>query len=622
MGADASTTFSVDIEETGGADAAGQLEALREKILGGSAALREMQAAMRNLKGGTSVDVGAYKALRDQIDATKASVAAAQAQFVNLGGAIDGAAKKADAIKPPAPPAPPMGNAKFGELGGAMGQLGGPLGVVGQKGLMAADALKKLSGSLGLTGAIAVAAAAAIVLVAVAIAAAVVATAAWAVGLADARRNQELATEGLAKSSKELAGVGAAIKSVHAVTGASADSLRKMAEQLSAAGVKAADLPDALRAVSLATEGGASAEAIKRLNDDLKSGKKSARELADEMQATFGGIVAKKMLALDKQGERLKENVSNLFGGLNIEPLLQGIARLVGMLDESSASGRLLKAVFEGLFQPLIDAAGATIPVIEVFLLSLAIAAVKTYIAFKPAIKAVKELFGDTDTSSLPDALSIAAFLGETVATSIMIVIGVLGVLAAVALAPVLAFMQLWSVGAKVGEVIVGAVEDAIQSVMSFAASLYVLGSDMIAGLAEGISGGAARVVEAITGVVGGAISSAKALLGIASPSKVFKGIATNVTDTTADTFDAGAADVAASAGDMMRGAAGAAGAAATPSSSSPSSGSSGNTLNLTINVTAGGGDGQGIAQAVRQAVVEFFEETGFMAGLAPAEAA
>ena len=52
---------------------------------------------------------------------------------------------------------------------------------------------------------------------------------------------------------------------------------------------------------------------------------------------------------------------------------------------------------------------------------------------------------------------------------------------------------------------------------------VYSIGSNIVQGIANGITGAASTVVSAITGAVGDAISAAKSLLGIASPSKLFK---------------------------------------------------------------------------------------------------
>ena len=65
---------------------------------------------------------------------------------------------------------------------------------------------------------------------------------------------------------------------------------------------------------------------------------------------------------------------------------------------------------------------------------------------------------------------------------------------------------------------IVGAIGGAIPQLVS-------AGGDLIAGLVQGISGAASAVMDAIGGVVTGAIDWAKGLLGIKSPSRVFKSI-------------------------------------------------------------------------------------------------
>lgn len=51
---------------------------------------------------------------------------------------------------------------------------------------------------------------------------------------------------------------------------------------------------------------------------------------------------------------------------------------------------------------------------------------------------------------------------------------------------------------------------------------LYSLGANAVASLGNAIRNGAGAIINAITGIVGGAINAAKRMLGIASPSKVF----------------------------------------------------------------------------------------------------
>lgn len=72
------------------------------------------------------------------------------------------------------------------------------------------------------------------------------------------------------------------------------------------------------------------------------------------------------------------------------------------------------------------------------------------------------------------------------------------------------------------------AVQGAIDAVGGFFKDMWDAGANLIAGLAQGIASAPGKVIEAVTGAVDGAISEAKKLLGIASPSKVFRGIGEN----------------------------------------------------------------------------------------------
>jgi hypothetical protein len=68
--------------------------------------------------------------------------------------------------------------------------------------------------------------------------------------------------------------------------------------------------------------------------------------------------------------------------------------------------------------------------------------------------------------------------------------------------------------------IILQTLSGAIQSITGF--SLWDTGANLVNSLAGGIKSTAQSVIDAVTSTVGGAISWAKRLLGIASPSKVF----------------------------------------------------------------------------------------------------
>ncbi len=139
------------------------------------------------------------------------------------------------------------------------------------------------------------------------------------------------------------------------------------------------------------------------------------------------------------------------------------------------------------------------------------------------------------------------------------------------------------------------------------------IGANIIQGLVNGITGAAGSVVSALSGVVGDAIATAKGLLGIASPSKVFKkfgrytmeGFAIGVGQTAQS-----AVSSVSDAMDAVQGAftgfsypSGALSAAAAASGAKPASGSASSTFN--INVYADRSDAQSIADAVRDVILD-----------------
>lgn len=462
------------------------------------------------------------------LDKAKASAAGAAAAHSKAAAAMKGlqaGAKQAKAAMP---------TGKINELGDGLSKIGGPLGNAGTKVKDLSEGWTQLKTTLGGTGAklaVAGAAVAVVVVAVVALTAAViagtVALGAWGVKLADAGRTSALTTAALAANNASLANLGKIMPGVSRATGVSTDALRGLAKQLADAKVSAEEMPAALKAAATAEaalgQGGAS-EFIAQ----LKEGKKTVADFANEANSKFGGIVQKRLLGLDKQAETFKKNLAETFGGLNIDPLLTALSKLVDMFSQSTAFGQTLKFLFEGLFQPIINGVTKAMPVVEAFLLGMAIGALKVYIAFKPAIKAAGELLGFED-STLSGALDAAKTAGVVFAVvaiaAIVAVVAGIGLLIAAAALIAAPFVMM---GAMVIAPFV-AIGAAIYGLGSLVVYLVGLGGQMIAGLAKGISGAAQAVITAITGVVTGGIDAAKSLLGIASPSKVFAGIGGNV---------------------------------------------------------------------------------------------
>lgn len=443
----------------------------------------------------------AKKTLADQaaaLDQVKNAATQAADKEKYLGKVEAEVKKGLDATKKAADAA--AGSGKINEIAEGFGKLGGPLGQLGQKGFGAAEGVKKLVGSLGAAGpyvAIAVAIAAIVASVVALTAAAVAGTAqiaAWSVSLADAARTNQLLADGIAGSVEGGAKLNATFNELEKSVPIARDELASMAKELVKSGKK---------------------------GDELTSALTDAAEKAAEIK--FGPEFRKEMLALPRQAEKFKKNVSGLFGGLKIDGLLKGLSSLVDLFDESNASGRAIKTVFESIFQPLIDGVTGFIPKMRSAFIEFEILALKALIAIKPWASTI-------------------LLVGKAFAILAGIVVGVLAVALALFLAPLVIIIGLLTgaiaLAIKFGGVLmdvasviikgpVAALDYLIQKFTDFVGtlqgmSLAEIGTALVQGLASGITGAASSVVDSLKGVVDGAVNSAKQALGIASPSKVF----------------------------------------------------------------------------------------------------
>jgi hypothetical protein len=418
-----------------------------------------------------NVEAAALDALKGKAGTVAAQHAALTKGFGNVKAAAVAAAKAEAAA---------AGTGKVNEIAEAFGKLGGPAGAAGQQVFGLATGFAKLGKSIGTAGPY-VAIAVAIVAIASAAVLATVAIAKWAVGLTDANRTQGLLAAGMARSVAGGAALEKEVAKVGAVVPLANDELFAMASHLANSGLRGDALSSALERAAV-----------------------SAAKLK------FGPDFQKALLSLDFQAKRLQANIAATFGGLKIEKLLGGVQTLVALFDSTTASGRALKFLFESLLQPIIDGVADAVPAVERLFLQAEILALKAYIALKPYRKEIA-LVGQTF------AIGAAVIAG-------VLAVAVLSVLGAVVLLTVAfgALVYGLSLLIEMAVHVAGAIVDELTAEIQF---LTQLGSQMMDGLVEGITGSATAVVKAITDVVGGAVDAAKHLLGIGSPSKVFAGI-------------------------------------------------------------------------------------------------
>jgi hypothetical protein len=504
---------------------------------------------------------------------------------------------------------------------GALNSMGGPFGKLGAFVLNARDDfgdMAKTMGSANATALIAVTGIAAVATAVLAVTAVVIAgtiaITAWAIGLADSARNASLSQEAVSALHPEIAALSGVYATLGDETGQGTAALNGFVKQLKAAKVSAADMPAALRAAALAEtalgQGGAS-----EFVDRIKEGKVAVKALAAETQAKLGGIVGKQMMGIDAQSARLKKNIGQIFGGLNIEPVLGAMQTLVGLFDKNTVAGKALQEIFESVFQPIIDQAQNAAYVVEAFALGFLIGLSKVQLALKPAIKTISELFG-FDDSSLAETLDIAKIAGEAVAyvfVGFIAVMAALGVAVAAAavwvMAPIVAFGALVAAAVYAGSVIYDSTVGAFNSVVDFLGSLSLesIGTDLVHGLVNGIVNMGPNVLNAITGIADGAITAAKHLLGIASPSKVFAEIGGYTAEGFTQGIDDGAPDAQDAVSNLV----------ATPSAApaSPGASGAGGSGGISIVVEAGAIVIQGVqgaaqaADSLRSALIETLEQ-------------
>lgn len=506
-----------------------------------SAALAEHEAELGKLETAAKAAAAKENALADSLGNVKKLASATAAEVSKKAQAESKAASESDR------------NLK--KLRAGLAGVGGPLGSLGAAAASSVDDFRDLEESIGSTGAkmaffggAAASVVAVVALVTAAVIAGTIAIAAWAVGLADARRGAALSQQAVEALDPAVASLSKSYASITAQTGQTVPQLNALAKSLEAAKVSAEDMPEALRAAALAETALGQGGSAKFL-EDLKKGKIAAGQLSREVQTKIGGIVAKQMRGLGAQSAQLKNEIGRIFGGLEIEPVLLGLQKLVGLFDETTAAGSAIKFLFESIFQPLINNVDTAATALEAFALGVLIGLTKLYIAAKPAIKAISDLFGFDDTGTA-DTMAMITKAAEYIVPALLVAAGIfvafavaVGAVVAVAVGVQVAIYSLIAAVVYAGVQIVSGVIGAWHSVTSFLDSITLegVGTAIMQGLANGIIAAAGLPLQAITGAVNAAISGAKSLLGIHSPSKVFAEIGGYTAEGFAEGVDEGA---------------------------------------------------------------------------------
>lgn len=542
----ASFTVELKDETSGSAEAAAKaLSNLKDKINEDLKALREMQSALKNLKGSQSASATQISALTERISAQKSKISAAQSKYLQLGGTFGTTQAKAATF-----------TEKLSKLGGTLSESGGAVGVLGG-GLTRMAAL--LANPIVLVGALA----AGMIAFIAATGLAVAALARYALAQADARRSELLRLEGFTTMrtmfGRVIASAGemqTAIDSASEAWGVGREQLEGYARGLARIGFHGQALTATLEGMALALQVQGERGAMRFRNLAIMAARtgRSVEDVARAYRERLGPIANRIMMSLPMQANRLRMSLERIFSGVRIENFLSALNQITSAFGQQTATGRALKLIVETMFNPIFDAVGTLGPAIKRFFQGMIIGALLLTIGILTIRNKLREVFGDSTMLNGIDGLTIALYAGVAVVFLFALALGaclvVVGLIA-------LSIASLVAVLAAVPIAIMAASAAIVIGVMY--AYDYItnidwigLGESITNGIASGITRGLAAIRNAVTGVANTARSTFQNALGIHSPSQVFARFGMNIAQGLEQGVDRGQGMVSDSVGGLV----------------------------------------------------------------------
>lgn len=634
--------FAVNLEGTA-ADSAKRtgdaMEDMRARIEASQAAIKGMAAAMRLLRGPGAEIQKQRDELNAKLKAERQSLGLAQSALVKQGTSYD---KLSEKIKKAKEAQKELSDKRAKAMSAALSTAGGPVAQLAAR----FETLKSVLGGQGGGGAVGAlglltlgtaAAVAAIVGVTAALAAGVVGFAKWALAGADAARSTRLFRESamggnaqwgatfgaqvdelakrvpLARSKLDELGAGLArnkiggqawVDAMAAVAGATAgldeEAGRNIEDFITRARQfnrfrldpremtrSAVTFEEVAQALGTKMKGGV-AEARKALYQGHVSMAAGAAALKDAVEKKFGAINMQKALSLDSIAQRMRESIGALTSGINLEPVLKGLASLASMLDQSTETGKALKATVTAIGNTLGKAFTDSVPAMRKAILRGVIALQELVIWGLKARNGVRDFAEKNQDKiamlgSLFDGLKVAAG-GAAIG---------LGLLAGAMVAVVGAQVALMAGIGKVS----GAIQGIGESVGKWLNKAYfeAFGETIIEGIVNGIKRGYGKAKEAILGLANSIKSAFTSKEGIDShsPSKWFEKRADDVSDGFTGGLDRNAGKVESAGVDLANAAKAGASSAGGGAVAGGGGGRGGRiAVDLTLRVEGGGGGG------------------------------
>jgi len=562
--------FALDLDDgiSASSEAAeDSLKSLQDQIDKDNRALSQMKKAMREMQAGSSVDISAYKRLKDQLDVTQNSIAKNRAAFINLGGDFAKLGHK----KPPKPPevAKPTG---LEDMLSAANALPGPLADVSKGVVGVTSKVSGLAAAVGVAGGaiIGVVAAmtmlvAALVAVAAATAKATVELTKYAVAQADAMRSERLRLEGLGTlrrwmrlTSTDAAEMSESINRVAERVPLSRSAIAGYGQELHRLGIRGRAAEDALEALSIAqaVQGDLGRQRLMMLVRMAGHSEGAMRNLSMRVRKELGSVAAAQMRSLTMISTKLGESLRALVAGVKIDTLLGGLYRLSRLLSQSTESGRALRAILSTVLGVFVGELATTTPMVEYLFKELVIVALKAAIAFFVVKNAITDAFGDNLLARLISSQkAIEGFKIGIIAVGLIIT----------SVAAVLVGFGLVLVGLLTPFVVIAyAMYRGYQRAQELYASFLRLrglfspagwiasGQAMVQGIVQGLTAGAAQLRAAVTSVATDAMGAFRNALGIHSPSAVFRNLGLAIPRGIVQGIELGSSEASAAAGRVV----------------------------------------------------------------------
>mgnify|MGYP005608443269 CR=1 FL=1 len=266
------------------------------------------------------------------------------------------------------------------------------------------------------------------------------------------------------------------------------------------------------------------------------------------MEAKFGKIARAQMLALPVQLERVKKNLANLFSGANVEKFLEKMDGALGLFKETEVVGKALKTAFTAIFQPLINGAGDSFPLLEGFIYGATIALQKLTITGLRVAIMIKKMIGESIFKDL-DMLQVGIYAGIVAVAAFGIVLGALASLFVALMIPVAiigaVFAVIASAIAAVGAGVLWVVDtimDTVDELVDYMIATDTSMSDAVEGILDaiidGVTGGIVDVAIAFKDLALAGVKAFKDAIQMKSPPRVFVKIGEAIPDAVAGGVD------------------------------------------------------------------------------------